>query len=356
LESKLKETLKKTLGEFIDKKLDRFKQDLLEKTLNKADIVLSNFFEKYKKKFESNIVEVVKSAPIKESQPKQNKIEVVHEGVRCDGCKVSPIKGDRYKCSVCEDYDFCSQCEEANENNQLAIPHTHPFIRLRRVENQESGHKIQNKPDGEKKISIEDSSIFNPSNNYQATCLTSDLKFEVYLGQKEELRKMIKLKNIGQTAWPKPSFVTCIKDKSTITFPTVPIIAKILPQTETNVELILNFQDLQPGTYESVLTLYHAGSKTNFGDPITIQVNVLPKKEEIKPHDYYLDYVKLKPTEQVRIKNLLKQMRESYNISSSVISDEDIIRAIIMTNGDSEKVLWEILNTLQERENSCINK
>jgi hypothetical protein len=351
LENKLKETLKKTLGDFIDKKLEKFKLDLLEKTLNKADIVLSNFFEKYKKKFDLNINEVKQSPRLKESQPQQIKIEVVHEGVRCDGCKISPIKGDRYKCSICEDYDFCSQCEEANENNQLPIPHTHPFIRLRRVE--ESSYQFKKKPDEEKKISIEDSSIFNSSNNYFVTCITTDLKFEVNWGQKDEMRKMIKLKNSGETAWPKPSFVTCLKEKSTITFPTVPIIAKILPQTETNVELIFNFQDLQPGTYQSVFSLYHAGSKTNFGDAVTIQVTVFPKKEEVKPHDYYQDYINLKPAEQVRIKNLLKQMRESYNISSSVISDEDIIRAILMTNGDSEKVLWEILNTLQERENNC---
>lgn len=29
----------------------------------------------------------------------------------CNGCQ-SEIKGIRYKCSVCENFDFCENCEE----------------------------------------------------------------------------------------------------------------------------------------------------------------------------------------------------------------------------------------------------
>jgi len=36
--------------------------------------------------------------------------EVNHPGVACDGCKVPPLKGPRYKCKDCPDYDLCSAC------------------------------------------------------------------------------------------------------------------------------------------------------------------------------------------------------------------------------------------------------
>eukprot|EP01017_Pseudomicrothorax_dubius_P034977 TRINITY_DN484_c0_g1_i1.p1 TRINITY_DN484_c0_g1~~TRINITY_DN484_c0_g1_i1.p1 ORF type:complete len:619 (+),score=218.28 TRINITY_DN484_c0_g1_i1:71-1927(+) len=49
--------------------------------------------------------------------------QVVHPHVRCDGCNVKPIVGPRYKCTVCEDFDFCSNCE-ANQS------HPHSFIKI----------------------------------------------------------------------------------------------------------------------------------------------------------------------------------------------------------------------------------
>lgn len=55
---------------------------------------------------------------------KKNQAEVVHEGVRCDGCQMKPIIGARYKCAICHDFDFCSKCEDKAE-------HAHPFLKIR---------------------------------------------------------------------------------------------------------------------------------------------------------------------------------------------------------------------------------
>lgn len=37
---------------------------------------------------------------------------VTHPNVACDGCSISPITGVRYKCSVCNNFDYCELCEE----------------------------------------------------------------------------------------------------------------------------------------------------------------------------------------------------------------------------------------------------
>ncbi|CAG9329706.1 unnamed protein product [Blepharisma stoltei] len=56
-----------------------------------------------------------------------SKSEVVHQNVTCDSCGMSPIIGHRYKCSVCQNFDFCGKCE-ANAQ------HEHPFIKIRTPE------------------------------------------------------------------------------------------------------------------------------------------------------------------------------------------------------------------------------
>ena len=35
---------------------------------------------------------------------------VLHRGVSCDGCQMYPLKGKRFKCTQCNDYDLCQTC------------------------------------------------------------------------------------------------------------------------------------------------------------------------------------------------------------------------------------------------------
>jgi len=47
--------------------------------------------------------------------------KVVHEGVKCDSCGVSPIEGVRYQCQVCDNYDLCEKCESNDQHPQTHI-------------------------------------------------------------------------------------------------------------------------------------------------------------------------------------------------------------------------------------------
>ncbi|KAK6507243.1 hypothetical protein TWF481_005693 [Arthrobotrys musiformis] len=58
--------------------------------------------------------------------------KTIHNGVRCDGplCRdnMMYILGDRYKCAICDDLDFCANCEASplNDHNK-----THPIIKMK---------------------------------------------------------------------------------------------------------------------------------------------------------------------------------------------------------------------------------
>lgn len=49
------------------------------------------------------------SEPIEQSNSCQE--EAVHNYVSCDECGMSPIRGNRFKCTVRHDYDLCASCE-----------------------------------------------------------------------------------------------------------------------------------------------------------------------------------------------------------------------------------------------------
>ena len=80
--------------------------------------------EAVEKKNEENLVkldEIAKKVGINLNSEKK---KIVHPGVICDGCN-GPIIGTRYKCTICEDFDFCEKCEEKNNGD-----HGHPLLKI----------------------------------------------------------------------------------------------------------------------------------------------------------------------------------------------------------------------------------
>ena len=64
------------------------------------------------------------------SKTSQAPSQVVHEEVVCDVCRRSPIVGVRYKCSVCDNYDICSDCITSNPD-QRGHRDTHPLTLIK---------------------------------------------------------------------------------------------------------------------------------------------------------------------------------------------------------------------------------
>ena len=71
-----------------------------------------------------------KEIKLKAGATNQEENKKVHVGIHCNGCGVNPIVGNRFKCAICDNFDYCEKCESLNKDS-----HKHPFIKIYSPEN-----------------------------------------------------------------------------------------------------------------------------------------------------------------------------------------------------------------------------
>ncbi|KAL0479630.1 E3 ubiquitin-protein ligase HERC [Acrasis kona] len=59
----------------------------------------------------------------------------VHFGIVCDGCEERNIKGERFKCTICPDFDYCGTCFKDAD-----IMRSHGNHKFEKVERKQRGH------------------------------------------------------------------------------------------------------------------------------------------------------------------------------------------------------------------------
>lgn len=127
------EKIKGFIGNCVQGAMDFFKTQ--PKNVSKPKKVI--------KKVIKNVKKTAKVTKVRLAKPKLPKVEKaenketnktavnnsVHNNIVCDGCEKSPITGIRYRCAVCDDFDFCEECEK-----KFALEHGHPMIKIRKPE------------------------------------------------------------------------------------------------------------------------------------------------------------------------------------------------------------------------------
>ena len=124
LESKIKSkdliinNLNKKIDEIVEdvKRCDEIKKanDDLYKNNKDLEKKINNFKQEINKLQEKNreLLEVkkvyIEQIKIRKNQENQNK----NDNIKCNDCGIMPIKGYRYQCSFCENYNLCQQCSE----------------------------------------------------------------------------------------------------------------------------------------------------------------------------------------------------------------------------------------------------
>ena len=111
--------------------------------------------------------------------------EVIHKGIKCLICQEENIKGIRYKCSQCEDFNICNNCEKKNSHKP-----SHILIKIRKPLKEEK--ELISKIDKKYKYK-------NREYNYLVEPLT--IKFKDINKQEEILIKQITIQNVGYKNW-----------------------------------------------------------------------------------------------------------------------------------------------------------
>lgn len=149
-----KKMLDKIIDEKISQKIDQYMAKITEEALKKEPII-----EEQKPKTSMKMSSTYNF----DNMMGRNKMVpmVVSEEYKCDGCK-KKIENIRYKCSKCEDFDYCENCESK-------FKHPHPFIKIKMKPKSEEQPKNpsdeQKKPEMKQSLAIQPSSLPNIPNN-----------------------------------------------------------------------------------------------------------------------------------------------------------------------------------------------
>lgn len=267
-----------------------------------------------------------------------------HKYVTCDGCS-KPVFGIRYKCAVCQNFDYCENCEE-----NFSKAHEHAFLKIRQPEN--APKKLMC-------IVPENYKSFNPSFHQNGPTLIENLNIlkdykikdvnsieEALKFQQEEFNKneikqkncfvpiknysfkaikgeiknfLIKLVNLESTEWSKNDTLKCIS-LSTLKCNDIHLNQFIKQKQDVNVEVKLECSKV--GQFSTFLQMSENNDETKlFGDMIQIDILV----EDTMSSEEVIKYQKLVQT-----------MKKTYEIN---FPDEKLFEILIKTKGNMDEAL-----------------
>jgi len=122
--------------EFLAANKENIKNNLLNSSANSDDPKSGNNKKgkdttiiappKSKVKFKNPETETLLNLLWDVSEEQSKTDSYIHRNVTCNNCGIAPIRGIRYKCANCVDYDLCSACEAQDVHIK-----THLFLKIR---------------------------------------------------------------------------------------------------------------------------------------------------------------------------------------------------------------------------------
>ena len=252
-----------------------------------------NSYELKSKEYEAQVKNLENEIRNFKKIPNQIKCETVHDGIKCQKCFQEPIIGYRYKCSVCNDYNLCQNCEE---KNSISEDHPHDFIKIRKNLNK---------------------SIINIK-KYSYECINI-LQLSMYLYEgTEKGQSEIILKNNGDQTWPEGRTKLVFERESDISGDEI-ILRPQKPGEIGKYNIVLNgLNYYSHNQYKSYLNFYIDDDE--IGEHLILTIII---KEKDKPKKEIEDHM-----------DKITEFRKIYSLGIEDYSDEKLFEVLKNNNYD----------------------
>ena len=313
----------------------------------------------------------------------------IHFGVMCDGCGMKPIKGVRYKCNTCNDFDYCDKCEE-----MFSEQHGHPFIKLTTpkmavfIKSKQTGTTLTRFGGwGLKKcvvhpeiplngrfiicngikqyVETNKPKLFNMVNPFSGGLLKGKLTFKLLTvpefqtkNNKTIYTAELQVKNSGLTLWPSP-LTFASNAQSCIKIEPFKINGGVSAGKVVTMKLKFDLSSLPIKTEKYIVCCgFYNGKKEKLGEYVKVTINVVHDSKlsikndfvemryegnAITTDQFLKTYSEKKCKEKIDYFKLLQEMKKEYDFILEE-NNNDIINALIETKGDKYEAFKLIQN------------
>jgi len=198
-----------------DEPEDKIKKDIKELVRSKMQNLENNIIE--------DIYKTIKTQLNINEEKNINQKDIIHKDIFCNNCGMENIKGIRYKCAQCPNFNLCDNCEKYCQHDI-----NHIFIKIRKPLKEESELLFKINQDLKYK-----------NNEYNYSVNIKDIKFNIDKKNNDTLVQQITLKNIGNEAWKSGTVFKCLPD-SQIKGNDSKIECKVNKDATVNIEIIFD--------------------------------------------------------------------------------------------------------------------
>ena len=329
------EEMKKKYEEMAKENIEKIKVKLNQEFEKKIEKIKTDYDNEYKNKEKEydNIINQISQKIINSnlniSNLEQNSNQIEHKGIQCKKCFINPIIGLRYKCVECNDYNLCQKCEEENAKKGFHDSE-HNFIKIRKPQKKnqeiiiEKKEFKENEKEKEKEKQID---IDNKVYSYSCSNILT-LNAFIYEGTPEKDIEII-LKNNGREKWPNGKTKLIYDKTSQIKGDDIYLQSQNIDEEIKYNIAIKNLQGLKDGEYRIILWFNVNG--INFGDKLTLQINIKKKKSpEEEDLDKYIDKI--------------NDFRDTFSLSKEDYSDDKLLEILKENNFEFEASFGALFN------------
>ena len=181
---------------------------------------------------------------------------ITHKGITCSNCKAGDIKGIRYKCTSCSNYNLCDTCEGLNVHDIR-----HIFIKIRLPIN-----------DNELPQSKLTYAFENANTSYNFLLINTNTALSAPNGA-ETLTTQVQIKNTGASSWSSAFSFKCFENESSIIGFANKLQNEVPSYDSVTLSLTFNTKSKEQGTYNSLWRMYD-NNGVAFGSTVSFTITI----------------------------------------------------------------------------------